>query len=66
MTKRLAARVSTTLQHRDQRGMATAEYAMGTISACGFGAMLYKLLTSDFGQNLLQSIFDKVLQLLPF
>jgi len=27
---------------------------------------LYKLLTSDFGRNLLTSIFDKVVNLLPF
>lgn len=51
---------------RDQRGMSTAEYAVGTVSACGFGSILYQLLTSDFGQNLLQNILEKVIGLLPF
>lgn len=66
MTHLIAARVTTTLRRRDERGMATAEYAVGTVSACGFGALLYKLLTSDFGQSLLKSIFEHVVQLLPF
>jgi|1186.fasta_scaffold167289_2 hypothetical protein len=51
---------------RDEAGMSTAEYCVGTVSACGFGGLLYSLLTSDFGQNLIQSIFDKVTSLLPF
>lgn len=46
--------------------MNTAEYAVGTVGACGFATILYKLLTSDFGQNLLTSVFDKVVDLLPF
>lgn len=28
-------------------GMTTAEYAVGTVAACGFGAVLYKVVTSD-------------------
>ncbi len=51
---------------RDEQGMTTAEYAVGTVSACGFGGLLYQLLTSDFGQQLLQGIFDKITGLLPF
>ena len=51
---------------RTEEGMNTAEYAVGTVGACGFATILYKLLTSDFGQNLLTSIFDKVVNLLPF
>ena len=27
-------------------GMTTAEYAVGTVAACGFGGILYKVLTS--------------------
>ncbi|MGI8433517.1 MAG: DUF4244 domain-containing protein [Nocardioidaceae bacterium] len=49
-----------------EKGMTTAEYAVGTVSACGFGGLLYTLLTSSFGQNLLQGIFDKITGLLPF
>jgi hypothetical protein len=47
-------------------GMSTAEYAVGTVSACGFAGLLYQLLTSDLGRDLLSSILDKVLGLLPF
>jgi len=50
----------------DEAGMTTAEYCVGTVSACGFGGMLYTLLTSDFGTNLLQNIFDRITDLLPF
>lgn len=52
--------------HRTEEGMTTAEYAVGTVGACGFATILYQLLTSDFGRNLLTSIFDKVVNLLPF
>jgi hypothetical protein len=55
-----------TLPIRDEAGMNTAEYAVGTVGACGFAGLLYQLLTSDFGRDLLQSLFDKVLTLLPF
>ncbi len=51
---------------RTEDGMNTAEYAVGTVGACGFAGILYKLLTSDFGQSILQSVFDKVLTVLPF
>lgn len=50
---------------RDDAGMNTAEYAVGTVGACGFAGLLYQLLTSDFGRQLLQGLFDKVLTLLP-
>lgn len=30
---------------RDERGMTTAEYAIGTLAACAFAAVLYKILT---------------------
>jgi hypothetical protein len=50
----------------DEAGMTTAEYCVGTVSACGFGGLLYSLLTSGLGQSLLQGIFDKITELLPF
>lgn len=46
----------------DEAGMTTAEYAVGTVATCGFGGVLWSLLTSDFGQGVLrtavQSAFD--------
>ncbi len=66
MTNKIAAQVSAALGTRNQSGMSTAEYAVGTVSACGFAGILYKILTSDFGEGLLQSILDNVMGLLPF
>lgn len=51
---------------RDEQGMTTAEYAVGTVSACSFAGILYKILTSEFGQQLLQSLLNKVMDILPF
>lgn len=51
---------------RDEAGMNTAEYAVGTVGACGFAGLLYQLLTSDFGRSLLENMFNKVADLLPF
>jgi hypothetical protein len=45
--------------------MTTAEYAVGTVSACSFAALLFKIITSGFGQGLLESILHKVLGTLP-
>lgn len=68
-TPAVAASISDTaarLRARTEDGMNTAEYAVGTVGACGFATLLYQLLTSSVGENLLQSIFDKVLTVLPF
>lgn len=40
-------------------GMSTAEYAVGTIAAVGFGSLLVKLLTSPEAQQLLWLIIQK-------
>jgi len=42
-------------------GMSTAEYAVGTVAACGFGAILYKILTSGFVVHLLESLIGRAL-----
>jgi hypothetical protein len=65
MTHRLAAKVTTALSRRNQHGMTTAEYAVGTVSACSFAGILYKILTSGFGEKLLQGLLDKVMDILP-
>ena len=36
-------------------GMTTAEYAVGTVAACGFAGLLLKLLTSPEIRDLLQA-----------
>ncbi|MGI8578405.1 MAG: DUF4244 domain-containing protein [Nocardioidaceae bacterium] len=65
MTARIAARIATATA-RDEKGMTTAEYAVGTVSACGFAGILYKILTSGFGEQLLSGLLNKVLDILPF
>ena len=59
-------KVSAVAARRSEAGMTTAEYAVGTVSACGFAGILYQILTSSWGENLLQTILDKVAGLLPF
>lgn len=39
----------------DEAGMTTAEYAVGTVATCGFGGVLWKLLTSETAQGWLQN-----------
>lgn len=48
-----------------ERGMATAEYAVGTVAACGFAGLLYKILTSSQVQTLMTDIVERALRL-PF
>jgi hypothetical protein len=42
-------------------GMSTAEYAVGTIAACGFAAVLYKVLTSGAVSAELQQLIERAL-----
>lgn len=51
---------------RDEAGTTTAEYTVVTGAACGFGALLFKLLTSEWGQKLLETAFRSILKLLGF
>ncbi|MEP6464100.1 MAG: DUF4244 domain-containing protein [Frankiaceae bacterium] len=43
-----------------EAGMSTAEYAIGVCGAGGFAGMLFKLLTSTWGQHLFDSIAKRV------
>lgn len=62
MTKSPVARLRA--RTLDQRGVATAEYAVATAAGCGFAAVLIKLLGSDWGQSLLKTLFDLVLKMI--
>ena len=48
---------------RNQVGAASAEYAAVTAAGCGFAGVLIKLLTSEFGQQLLKTILDFFLKM---
>ncbi len=41
---------------KEDDGMSTAEYAVGTVAAAGFGGLLLKLLTSPEVQDLLWNV----------
>lgn len=42
-------------------GMSTAEYAVGTIAACGFAAVLYKIVTSGSVSAEMQQLIERAL-----
>ncbi|MDG4866086.1 DUF4244 domain-containing protein [Streptomyces sp. T-3] len=42
-------------------GMTTSEYALGTVAACGFAAVLYKVVTSDGVKAALESVIGRAL-----
>ena len=42
-------------------GMTTAEYAVGTVAACAFAAVLYRIVRSDTVLSLLSGIVTKAL-----
>ncbi|MEU5029076.1 DUF4244 domain-containing protein [Streptomyces milbemycinicus] len=46
---------------RADAGMATAEYAMGTLAACAFAAVLYKVVTGGAVDEALRSVIGKAL-----
>ncbi|THV09106.1 DUF4244 domain-containing protein [Nocardioides caeni] len=48
----------------DDRGVTTAEYAVATAAGAGFAGLLYKLLSGGFGDRLIKTLFDHVLNLL--
>ncbi|HET9827816.1 MAG TPA: DUF4244 domain-containing protein [Nocardioidaceae bacterium] len=49
---------------RNERGVTTAEYAVVTAAGCGFASVLIKLLTSQWGQDLIKTLFELVLKVL--
>jgi len=47
---------------RDDRGMNTAEYAVGTLAAVAFAGVLLKVLTSSAVQSALSGLIERALQ----
>ncbi|GAB3007744.1 DUF4244 domain-containing protein [Mycobacterium bourgelatii] len=54
-----AARV--TLLAADESGMSTVEYAIGTVAAAAFGAILYNVVTGDSIVSALNHIIGRAL-----
>ncbi|MCW2570419.1 MAG: hypothetical protein JWO88_477 [Frankiales bacterium] len=60
----LSARLRTRLHSADREaGMTTAEYAVGTVAACGFGGILYKVITSPEILGLLRDVIASAFKL---
>ena len=55
-------RVREALRTRGDDGMATAEYAVGTVAACGFGSVLYKVITSDSITGMIGQLIARALR----
>lgn len=49
---------------REDAGMTTVEYAVGTVAAAGFGGLLIKLLMSDEARNLIWGVISNALSAL--
>jgi len=46
-----------------EAGMATAEYAVATVAACGFSGILYKVITSPQVLGLLRDVISRAFKL---
>ncbi len=53
----------TAVLRRDDAGMTTAEYAVGTVAACGFGGILYKVITSGAVLELITGVISRAFKL---
>jgi hypothetical protein len=51
---------------RDEQGMSTAEYAVGTVGACTIGGVLVKIGQSDWFGGLVRDVLEKIPSILPF
>jgi hypothetical protein len=58
-------RIRSALAWADEAGMSTVEYAIGTVAAAAFGAVLYTVVTGDNVVNALTKIIDRALNATP-
>lgn len=49
------------LHQEPEAGMSTAEYAVGTVAACAFAAVLYRVVTGDSVVDGLTDLVDRAL-----
>jgi hypothetical protein len=57
----LLRRRLTVLREAPEAGMSTAEYAVGTVAACAFAAVLYRVVTGDSVVDGLTDLVDRAL-----
>ncbi|HZK36469.1 MAG TPA: DUF4244 domain-containing protein [Aeromicrobium sp.] len=51
---------------KNELGMSTAEYAVGTVGACTIGGVLVKVGQSEWFGELVRDVFEKIPSILPF
>ncbi|MGV0579623.1 DUF4244 domain-containing protein [Mycolicibacterium elephantis] len=56
-----AAQAQLTMLLADEEGMSTVEYAIGTVAAAAFGAILYTVVTGDSIVSALTNIINRAL-----
>jgi hypothetical protein len=61
MVERMRRRWSAVRGAAADAGMSTAEYAVGTLAACAFAAVLYKVVTSGAVSTALSGMIKKAL-----
>jgi len=49
---------------RNEDGITTAEYAVGTAAGAGLAGVLYQLVTGGFGDQMLRQMFEHVMGML--
>ena len=59
---RAAVRLQT-MKAGNDTGMATAEYAVATVAACGFSGILYKVITSPQVLGLMRDVISRAFKL---
>ncbi|WP_424528433.1 DUF4244 domain-containing protein [Sphaerisporangium viridialbum] len=58
-----ARRLAMVARTRSEAGMSTAEYAVGTIAACAFAGLLFKIVSSPEVRKMLSDIISRALKL---
>ncbi|MDQ1486821.1 MAG: hypothetical protein QOJ62_2514 [Actinomycetota bacterium] len=65
LSEQLSRQLPGLLSPTGDDGMSTAEYAIGTVAACAFAALLYKVITSGRVFDMLSEVVSKALHV-PF
>lgn len=64
LSRSVSAAVTRRRLSLNEHGMTTAEYAVGTVAACGFGGVLYKVIESPSVTRAIAALFSKALTFL--
>lgn len=54
------------MARKNDRGMSTAEYAVGTVGACTIGGVLVKVGQSEWFGDIVKGVIEQIPSILPF